>query len=120
MRNFLITASTILFATSMALAGPADPGSYNDQRVGANSNEYYQEYLLADGEITVIELEGFCNRNQDIDLWVYESNGKLITKSTSYGCHEVVYITTYRDNWITIRVENEGKPYATRYNLHIW
>ncbi|SMC14004.1 hypothetical protein ROA7745_03866 [Roseovarius aestuarii] len=116
MRNSTI-AAMMLTATgfgSVVNARSWDPGPYPEGFVSANGNEVYYE-VFEGGYLAEIELDGDCR--SDIDLWIYDDNGHLITKSTSYDCYEYVNFVPAWTGEFKIVVENHGKPNGSRYWL---
>ena len=120
MKTLIGTMTAFLMATSFAYPGPADPGIYKDQVIPANDIVYYVENLVADNEMTIIELEGECNAGQDIDLHIFDvETDTPIISGDSFECYEAVEIWTYKDSPIAIFVENLS-DFPVKFDLLIY
>ena len=109
--KFLATAFTAAAIVTAAL-NPAS-AAY----VQAYDSDIYWEWFVADVTAEIcIEGDG----RSDIDLWVYDENGNLIDKSTSYDAYECVSFTPIWDGEFQVVVENGGKPSGSRYEMYIW
>lgn len=116
---FVLVALAMLLYATVSLAGTVRGPRYADGIVNPNSSDYYTETLIA-YETTYINLSGNCiDPAQDIDLWVYDENNNLITKSTTYGCNESVVVIPRWTGPFRIVIENTDKPYSTDYHLTI-
>jgi hypothetical protein len=106
--------SAALLAAPVALAQGVNPGTWYNQWVNANTSVSYYETFYA-GEVAEVILDGSCD--SDIDLWIYDSYGILVAKSTSNGCYEAIrFIPDYTEEY-EIVVENNNKPFGSEFDL---
>ena len=84
--------------------------------VSANTTRYHT-YNLSKGECAQIVLDG--DGDTDLDLYVYDSAGRLIESSTGYSDYEVLNITAYSNTTMTVKVVNRGSLY-NQYDLSVW
>ena len=84
--------------------------------VSANAVRYHTYYMTA-GERIRIDLAG--DGDTDLDMYVYSSNGVLISSREGASDIETSYIDAYRSGTITIKVVNRGGVY-NRYDLSVW
>ncbi len=106
--------SAALLASPSVMAQGANPGTWENQWVSADSTVEYQEYFYA-GEVAEVILDGYCT--SDIDLWIYDAYGILVAKSTSHGCYETVSFIPQHTETYTIVVENNNKPSGSGFDL---
>ena len=81
--------------------------------VSANTTRYHNYQLYA-GECVRVVLNG--DGDTDLDLYVYDSAGRLIESSTGYSDYETLDITAYADTTMTVKVVNRGS-YINQYDL---
>ena len=106
--------SAALLAAPAALAQGANPGTWYNQWVSANSSVVYYEFFYA-GEVAEVILDGSCS--SDIDLWIYDAAGVQVARSTSYDCYEhIIFIPNYSEEY-KIVVENNHKPSGSTFDL---
>ena len=90
--------------TRSPVGGPA----YTTDRVYSHSTNAYTCTLKA-GEVTTIELKG--DGSTDLDLYVYDMYGNLITYDESYGDYCYASLAVYLTSKFTIKVVNRGNVY---------
>lgn len=112
-----VGAALLIASTISGITGALEPGTYYEEYVDAGSNNVYWEYFNGTVEI---ELVGYCENNEDIDLWVYDEWNNLLAKSTTYGCWEYVNFWTSYVGVMKIVVENSNKPRGAYYDLILY
>lgn len=133
MKNIIahLTIAIVLFGGSAIVASAQIPtafaiGSFLGTAAAANSenmfrvNAYdtrYHYYNLNRGETVKVQLTG--DGDTDLDLYVYDENGKLISKSETYSDREYAYITANMRTSITVKVVNRDDVYND-YDLTVW
>ncbi len=110
LKNIIATGLT---AMAIALGGTA---AANAGYVGPNESVSFWDVFYAD-EYSEVCIQG--NGWSDIDLWVYDENGNLIGRSTSYGSFECVSFTPIWTGEFTVVVENEGKPSGSYFDIWV-
>lgn len=110
----LATAATFAtLAATTAFAGSVTPGA-TFHRVAADSEISFVETFYG-GELAMVEIYG--DGRSDIDLWIYDEFGNLITRSTSYGAVEYVEFVPAWTGEFEIRIENLGKPRGSDFEI---
>lgn len=136
MKNLIahLTIAIVLFGGSAAIASAQIPtvfavGSFLGTAAAAktaNSNSMYRinayatryhSYQMNRGETVKVQLTG--DGDTDLDLYVYDENGKLISKSETYSDREYAYITANMRTSITVKVVNRDDVYND-YDLTVW
>ena len=100
-----------------AVAGPVGSESRWDvDTVNAYSTVFYNEYFRG-GEVTNIRLVG--DGDTDLDLFVYDENGRLVASGTGYTDREFV---AFVPNWtgrFRVEIKNLGSVY-NEYRIDMW
>lgn len=111
-----LLATMTLASVASTQADPVGGEKFMYDRVEAFcSNQYTLD--VWGGETTAIRIIG--DGDTDLDLYVYDSNGRLIASSESYCDQETVYIrAAYRDT-LTIKVVNRGSVW-NRFSIRAW
>jgi len=108
--------SVSVFGLSSAAADPVGGPKYENTRVNANSTDVYKVDCWGD-EVTAIRIQG--DGDTDLDLYVYDEAGNLISSGTGYtDCEEVQVQPFYRQT-MTIKVVNRGSVYNA-YTIRVW
>ena len=82
-------------------------------RVEAESSDRYTQTFYS-GESVVICVKG--DGDTDLDLYIYDSNGNLVTSDTDSGDFCLCAFTPRRTQRYTIKIKNWGRVY-NRYQL---
>jgi len=101
------------------LSAHADPvGGPQAQvtRVAANATDVFTVECWGD-EVTAIRIQG--DGDTDLDLYVYDDRGNLISSGTGYSDCEEVQILPYYRQTLTIKVVNRGNVY-NEYSIRVW
>ncbi|MDP1561394.1 MAG: hypothetical protein Q8M16_08355 [Pirellulaceae bacterium] len=108
--------SVSVLGISTAAADPVGGPKWQETRVCANSTDVFKVDCWGD-EVTAVRIQG--DGDTDLDLYVYDEAGNLISSSTSYSdCEEVQVLPYYRQT-LTIKVVNRGNVYNA-YSIRIW
>ena len=96
-----------LIATNMGVtfAGPTRGPVAGVRRVNANSTMIFHETFRA-GEVATVSIAG--DGDTDLDLYVYDANGNLITRAIGLSDRETVSFTPFVTSTFRIEVRNLG------------
>jgi hypothetical protein len=101
----VFSAVAVLASTfPSAHAGSISPGRRVDQ-VKANKSDLYQVTFIA-GQTAVVDVRG--DGDTDLDLYIYDSSGNLITKDEDFTDHCVARWTPKWTGKFTIEIKNRG------------
>jgi hypothetical protein len=103
-------------ATAGASIGKAAANTAALYTVSANASRTHT-YSMSRGERVRIVLDG--DGDTDLDLYVYDSAGILVDCATGYSDYEELYITSYANTTMTVKVVNRGGVY-NQYDLSVW
>jgi hypothetical protein len=108
--------SVSVLGVSSAEADPEGGPKVAHTRVEANATDVFRVACWGD-EVTAIRIQG--DGDTDLDLYVYDEAGNLISSGTGYtDCEEVQVQPFYRQT-MTIKVVNRGSVYNA-YTIRVW
>lgn len=87
-------------------------GTYNLDWVGPYGDEYVDDTFRAGTAVIALMGEG-----PDIDLHVYDENGRTLCSSTSYSAEEVCEVELAYPQSLQIRVDNQDQMRGSRFRL---
>ncbi len=115
----LITGS-VTFASansaSMAIGSALGSAAAGFFRVPENTIRYHY-YTASAGEELAIELAG--DGDTDLDLYVYDSRGRLIDSASGSSDYEISNIDVFKNTTLKIKVVNRGSIH-NNYSLTVW
>ncbi|MBL8891166.1 MAG: hypothetical protein JNL67_14385 [Planctomycetaceae bacterium] len=110
----MVSASVL--GISSAVADPVGGPKYDHTRVEAHTTDVYHVDCW-DDEVTAIRIQG--DGDTDLDLYVYDESGNLISSGTSYSDREEVQVIPYYRQTLIIKVVNRGSVYNA-YTIRVW
>ena len=127
-----IAAMATVYTTNINAADVVAETSAKTENVAAKSSSYYVDKSTTDrveaessdrytqtfysGESVVICVKG--DGDTDLDLYIYDSNGNLVTSDTDSGDFCLCAFTPRRTQRYTIKIKNWGRVY-NRYQLSL-
>jgi hypothetical protein len=105
-----------VLSISSAAADPVGGPKADQTRVNANSTDVFKVDCWGD-EVTAIRIQG--DDDTDLDLYVYDEAGNLISSGTGNSDREEVQILPYYRQTLTIKVVNRGNVYNA-YSIRVW
>ncbi|MCA9068784.1 MAG: hypothetical protein KDA84_07670 [Planctomycetaceae bacterium] len=111
----LVIAATVMltFGQTLAVASPVNGPKYDVHSVRAYSSDIYS-VTFRGGERGTILVSG--DGDTDLDLYVYDQNGRLLGSDTDYSDDCVVVIYPRWTQTVRIVVKNRGSVY-NRYEI---
>ncbi len=109
--GILALAALAAFSHSPAQAGSGQPGCYRPRTLSAGYQQTFTETFRA-GEIATARAEG----DGDIDMYVYDENGRLIDQDTASDGEPVCRWTPRWTGQFTIKIVNADR-YSVDYRL---
>ena len=110
----------IAFFSSPVFALPLNGSrDFSDSVAGYSSKSYTDSYLA---ELPVhIVLQGWCDRYSDVNLnlYVYDSRGKLVAKSENPECWQEVTFTPRKQERFELVVKSQHSVSAMKYDIKI-
>ena len=120
-----IAAMATVYTTNINAADVVAETSAKTENVAAKSSSYYVDKSTTDrveaessdrytqtfysGESVVICVKG--DGDTDLDLYIYDSNGNLVTSDTDSGDFCLCAFTPRRTQRYTIKIKNWGRVY---------
>jgi hypothetical protein len=102
----VLAAATVLASNlAMAHAGTVGGPTRTNEQVKANITDIYNLSFIA-GQEAIVDVRG--DGDTDLDLYIYDSSGNLITKDEDYTDHCVAKWTPKWTGKFTIKVKNRG------------
>ncbi len=108
--------SVSVLGISSAVADPVGGAKADHTRVEANATDVYKVDCWGD-EVTAIRIQG--DGDTDLDLYVYDEAGNLISSGTGYSDCEEVQVQPYYRQTMTIKIVNRGNVYNA-YSIRVW
>jgi hypothetical protein len=101
----LAAAAFLASNLSIAHAGTVGGSTRTVEQVKANITDVYNLSFIA-GQEAIVDVKG--DGDTDLDLYIYDSSGNLITKDEDYTDHCVARWTPKWTGKFTIKVKNRG------------
>ncbi|MDP1563457.1 MAG: hypothetical protein Q8M16_18910 [Pirellulaceae bacterium] len=108
--------SVSVLGISSAAADPVGGPKADHTRVEANSTDVFKVDCWGD-EVTAFRIQG--DGDTDLDLYVYDEDGNLISSGTGYSDREEVQVRPHYRQTMTIKVVNRGNVYNA-YSIQVW
>jgi hypothetical protein len=101
----LAAAAILASNLSIAHAGTVGGSTRTVEQVKANITDVYNLSFIA-GQEAIVDVKG--DGDTDLDLYIYDSSGNLITKDEDYTDHCVARWTPKWTGKFTIKIKNRG------------